>query len=420
MRKLFFLAFLIPATAQAQWTQSIYFSGSVDPTGSCTGQGSLYVNYTSGDSYYCNGSTWVASPSGEAGGPTTWGDITGTLSAQTDLQNALNGKEPSGTFSGVGACGANQWASTLNDGAAPTCTQPAFSNLSGSATDAQVPNNITVDLASAATALASNPSDCGTSTHFAVGVDASGVAVCEAIVDADVPNNITVDLATLATTATTAAAGDSATAFFSSGTVEVARGGTGAAPGADDQVLVADSTTAGTWRAVNDCQGAGKALTYTASSNSFGCNTISGGGGGGPVVARKSADQASTSTTFADVTGLTFSINASTTYSIVCELSYLTAATTTALQIALNGPASPTALRYTVQTATSATAMHNASQSAYDTVTNAASALTTALPVRLTGTVENGPNAGTLALRMRTEVAASSVTIQRGSWCALY
>jgi hypothetical protein len=380
MRKLCFLAFLIPAAAQAQWTQSIYFSGSVDPVGSCTGQGSLYVNYTSGDSYYCNGSTWVASPSGEAGGQTAWGDITGTLSAQTDLQNALNGKEASGAFSGVGVCGANQWASTLNDGAAPTCTQPAFSNLSGSATDAQVPNNITVDLASAATALASNPADCATATHFAVGVDASGVAVCEAISDADVPNNITVD----------------------------------------DQVFVADSTSAGTWRAVNDCQGAGKALTYTASSNSFGCNTISGGGGGGPTVARKSADQASTSTTFADVTGMTFALSANTTYSIECNISYLSAATTTALQIALNGPASPTALRYTVQTATSATATHNASQSAYDTVTNPASALTTALPVRLVGTIENGSNAGTLALRMRTEVSASSVTIQRGSWCALY
>lgn len=36
-------------------------------------------------------------------------------------------------YSGVGACGANTWASTLNDNAAPTCTQPAFSNISGTA-----------------------------------------------------------------------------------------------------------------------------------------------------------------------------------------------------------------------------------------------------------------------------------------------
>ena len=42
---------------------------------------------------------------------------------------------------GTGACGANTWASTLNDGAAPTCTQPAFSNLSGTATDSQLASN---------------------------------------------------------------------------------------------------------------------------------------------------------------------------------------------------------------------------------------------------------------------------------------
>lgn len=40
-------------------------------------------------------------------------------------------------YSGVGACGANTWASTLNDNTAPTCTQPTFSNLSGSAAIAQ-------------------------------------------------------------------------------------------------------------------------------------------------------------------------------------------------------------------------------------------------------------------------------------------
>lgn len=40
-------------------------------------------------------------------------------------------------YSGVGACGANTWASTLTRNASPTCTQPAFSNLSGSASIAQ-------------------------------------------------------------------------------------------------------------------------------------------------------------------------------------------------------------------------------------------------------------------------------------------
>lgn len=45
-----------------------------------------------------------------------------------------------------------------------------------------------------------------------------------AVTDAQVPNTITIDLAT---TATTANSGDSATAFFSTGQIELARGGTG-------------------------------------------------------------------------------------------------------------------------------------------------------------------------------------------------
>lgn len=52
--------------------------------------------------------------------------------------------------------------------------------------------------ASTSTALAANGANCSTSTHFSVGVDASGVAECEAIADADVPDTITVDNATTA------------------------------------------------------------------------------------------------------------------------------------------------------------------------------------------------------------------------------
>ena len=65
------------------------------------------------------------------------------------------------------ACAASSWMTTIGD--TVTCSQPAFTDISGAATDAQVPNTITVDLA---------------------------------------------------TTATTATTGDSATAFFASGTLE--------------------------------------------------------------------------------------------------------------------------------------------------------------------------------------------------------
>lgn len=52
---------------------------------------------------------------------------------------AIDDGELTSNYSGVGACAANTFASTLNDNAAPTCTQPSFSNLSGSATKSQLP-----------------------------------------------------------------------------------------------------------------------------------------------------------------------------------------------------------------------------------------------------------------------------------------
>lgn len=51
-------------------------------------------------------------------------------------------------------CAANQFATTIAANGDLTCAQPAFTDISGAATDAQIPNTITIDLAAAATALA--------------------------------------------------------------------------------------------------------------------------------------------------------------------------------------------------------------------------------------------------------------------------
>lgn len=71
-------------------------TGATDPTTATAGAvKQLYLNTTDNTLFMCTAATggtytWVQ----VGGGEVTWGTITGTLSAQTDLQNALNAKVP--------------------------------------------------------------------------------------------------------------------------------------------------------------------------------------------------------------------------------------------------------------------------------------------------------------------------------------
>jgi hypothetical protein len=58
------------------------------------------------------------------------------------------------------------------------------------------------------------------------------------------------------------------------GLLPVTNGGNGAAPSGNDQVLVSDSASAGTWRTLPSCSGNGKALRFNNSTNTFDCNTL--------------------------------------------------------------------------------------------------------------------------------------------------
>lgn len=145
-----------------------------------------------------------------------------------------------------------------------------------------------------------------------------------------------------------------------------------------------------------------------------------GGGGGGPTKLRVAADVSSTSLTFSDVTGLSVSVTSGTAYHFTCFLVLTSAINTTAPQLSVNGPASPTALDYSVSQATSATAWHNSAQTAYDTVTNAATGPgAVLLPARVHGSIIPSAN-GTLAIRLRSEVSGSAATVKRGSFCLVH
>lgn len=78
--------------------------------------------------------TWIIkNASGGGGGGTAWGSITGTLSAQTDLQTALNGKQAAGTYVTPTTLGNDTLtASLINLSASGTVT---FPGLAGAGTD---------------------------------------------------------------------------------------------------------------------------------------------------------------------------------------------------------------------------------------------------------------------------------------------
>lgn len=67
--------------------------------------------------------------------------------------------------------------------------------------------------------------------------------------------------------------GDSATAFFTLGALEVARGGHGAAPAADDQVFVSSSISAGAWATLPDSESAGTIIGYDVTTNAWSTKT---------------------------------------------------------------------------------------------------------------------------------------------------
>lgn len=138
-----------------------------------------------------------------------------------------------------------------------------------------------------------------------------------------------------------------------------------------------------------------------------------------PLVKYKTADQSNSSnTTLADVTDMAWAMAVSGEYVLEVICFVVSAATTTGLVLALNGPASPTAVQYSMESPTSGTAGFHSGATAYETALVATGVLSTTLPqaVRLWGHIRNGSNAGDLQLRMRSEVSGSNTTIRRGSF----
>ncbi len=146
--------------------------------------------------------------------------------------------------------------------------------------------------------------------------------------------------------------------------------------------------------------------------------TPSGGGGATYVVT--TADVASSaSTAYQNITGLSWSLSASTRYDIECKILYAASATTIGLGIGWTGPASPLLTTGKMVSGITASTVGGTTTVGNDTggVTTA-SVATTNNHASFTGFWSNNTTAGTLQMRFKPETAtASGIVIKAGSWC---
>lgn len=129
-------------------------------------------------------------------------------------------------------------------------------------------------------------------------------------------------------------------------------------------------------------------------------------------------DTGSLGATFVDIPGLSFAVEANKNYAFEFEIQAYTDQTTTGIDVAVNGPASPVSIRYT-QPRFGATGVVTTNAIAYDNDTASTTGPTAGTPGRtfsFKGVLENGPNAGNLVARIKRENVGTGPVVVAGSW----
>jgi len=191
------------------------------------------------------------------------------------------------------------------------------------------------------------------------------------------------------------------------GTLPVANGGTGTTSLTANNVLLGNGTSAVQVVAPG---ASGNVLT----SNGTTWQSTAPAAGGDTLVVLGS-DVANSTTSFADITGMTFAVTSGETYHFDAVIVYTSAATATGSKWSVNGPATPTLLAYRTESPTTTTTSRIDYADTYDTGgPSTQSPGITNLIAKIEGIVKVSAS-GTFAMRFGSEVASSAITAKAGS-----
>lgn len=158
-------------------------------------------------------------------------------------------------------------------------------------------------------------------------------------------------------------------------------------------------------------------LTVVGTINGYDLADLGGGGGWSTVFSTAELSDSAAGGT-ENIPDLTVPVDADTRYKIRCYLTTRSAATTTGIQITVNGPSSPTQVSINRQSCSSATANVFIQKNAFGSEdARTGSAGTTRCMESINIDLVNGANAGNVTFSLDTEVASSAVTVYEGAFC---
>lgn len=123
-----------------------------------------------------------------------------------------------------------------------------------------------------------------------------------------------------------------------------------------------------------------------------------------------------TPNTLADVTGLSFSVEAGKTYWFKANIGYTAAATTTGSRWTVSGPSAPTSLFYTAIYNNAATAPITSWASTYQQPSGASAGSSTSINVAIVEGRITPSQGGTVVIQFASEIASSAITAKAGSY----